>query len=94
MVMMRTTAMAMVAQDEEHEETAQEMSTMSLGLQISFFLLYFVFVLLTNILGTSYLQGRRNEDATTEEEDEETTKGRGRTREMTTQETSLTSLGP
>jgi hypothetical protein len=48
----------MAAQDEEHEKTAQEMSLTSLGPQVSFFfLLYFVFVLLTNILGTSYLQG-------------------------------------
>jgi hypothetical protein len=50
--------MAMVAQDEEHKKTAQEMSLMSLGPQVSFFfLLYFIFVLLANVLGTSYLQG-------------------------------------
>jgi hypothetical protein len=57
---MRTTAMAMAmaAQDKDHEKMAQETSSMSLGPQVSFFfLLHFVFVLLTNILGTSYLQG-------------------------------------
>jgi hypothetical protein len=43
--------------------TAQEMSLTSLGLQVSFFfLLHFVFVLLTNILGTSYLQGQQNKE--------------------------------
>jgi hypothetical protein len=50
--------MVMVAQDEEHKKMAQETLLMSLGLQVSFFVLYFVFfLLLTNVLGTSYLQG-------------------------------------
>jgi hypothetical protein len=53
---MRTMRMAMVAQDEEHEKMAQEMLLMSLGLQGGlFFHLYFIFVLLTNVLGTNYL---------------------------------------
>jgi hypothetical protein len=50
--------MAMAAQDEEHKKMAQEMSSTSLGLQVScllFFILFFL--LLTNVLGTSYLQG-------------------------------------
>jgi hypothetical protein len=51
--------MAMVAQDEEYKKTAQETLTTSLGPQVSFFCsLFHFFLLLTNILGTSYLQGQ------------------------------------
>jgi hypothetical protein len=47
-----------VAQDKEHEKMAQETLSMSLGPQASFFCsLFCFFLLLTNVLGTSYLQG-------------------------------------
>jgi hypothetical protein len=59
MVTMKTMMMVMAAQDKEHKKMAQEMLSTSLGPQVSFFfLLYFIFVLLTNVLGTSYLQGQ------------------------------------
>jgi hypothetical protein len=52
--------MVMMAQHEEHDKMAQETLSMSLGLQVSF--LFLVFVLLTNVLGTIYLQGQRNKE--------------------------------
>jgi hypothetical protein len=55
--------MVTVAQDKEHKKMAQKISSTSLGLQVSFLCsLFCFFLLLTNVLGTSYLQGRQNEE--------------------------------
>jgi flagellar biosynthesis/type III secretory pathway M-ring protein FliF/YscJ len=85
MVTTRTMMMVTAVQDEEHKQTAQETLMMSLGPQVSFFLLlYLIFVLLTNVLGTSYLQGRRNKEAQDrrDEDKKDEDEGEGRDDDM------------